>query len=585
MKKKITARVNISLLLSFVLISTLCSTRAFGVYKKINPPPDVDKSAHGHTGTNTCWLATAANMLAGAGYGTGSTVQARADNIYTQLTAHYGTGPTGWTDTAISWWLQSSHNTWTSNQYTVTTVYGNKSPKYPWADPNGAQFIGNELRRCQYVGLSESWPSSTGIGTGGHAIAVWGDDGDANMLITNPNEVIVSDSDSDVGGDLQTYTYDSYTNPNPGGINEGNGWYIDYSSNHPYIKHIITLCPPGPSGGGSDDDDPQPDPADPNDPNSKTTQKVTGSYKIHQDNNSVDATDLHFLVGTDVNILGYNITVDWNSGNEPNISIVDNPYDPAKSKWLKFDWDFSDNPMPYCTWITITVELVLPRYNLIVFEKVYFTYPSSPSIAQANVDTEIRSSLIDPASEPNSRDSNTPNICGGYVVAAFDLYEDPGGLQPVGNYRMLHEYDYFEDPELHDFILQRTPSEPTLPYTVHVGNFRFGHSYGKLDTDALWQFDQWLPSEDVPIMPFDPGVPIVINLNWEGLLPYPPGEDYIPPAEPTNCGDPGTIYLPEDLNFDCYVDFRDFTLMANVWLNCTDPNNIACGGGGVIVSN
>ena len=40
MKKKIAARVNISLLLSFVLISGLYSTRAFGVYKKNNSPPE-----------------------------------------------------------------------------------------------------------------------------------------------------------------------------------------------------------------------------------------------------------------------------------------------------------------------------------------------------------------------------------------------------------------------------------------------------------------------------------------------------------------------------------------------------------------
>ncbi len=92
MKKKTTARVNISLLLSFVRISTLCSIRVFGIHKKINPPPDVDKIAHhGSNSPNTYWLATAANMPAGAEYETGSTVQARVCNIYTQLVNHYGT--------------------------------------------------------------------------------------------------------------------------------------------------------------------------------------------------------------------------------------------------------------------------------------------------------------------------------------------------------------------------------------------------------------------------------------------------------------------------------------------------------------
>ena len=101
---------------------------------KMDPPPDVDKATHGHVGSPTCWLATAANMLAGAGYGNGTTVQQRADSIYTQLVANYGTTNSGWTDTALSWWLTSANNTWPDNPYTVVTVSGNKSPKAPWAN-------------------------------------------------------------------------------------------------------------------------------------------------------------------------------------------------------------------------------------------------------------------------------------------------------------------------------------------------------------------------------------------------------------------------------------------------------------------
>lgn len=67
-------------------------------YMKMNQPPDVDKAFL--AGNNSCWQATAASMLAGAGYGDGATVQARADDIYGELIGHYGTGPTGWTDTA-----------------------------------------------------------------------------------------------------------------------------------------------------------------------------------------------------------------------------------------------------------------------------------------------------------------------------------------------------------------------------------------------------------------------------------------------------------------------------------------------------
>jgi hypothetical protein len=58
-------------------------------YMKLNPPPDVDKEFI----NNSCWLAAAANMLAGAdyGYSSGQTdVQLRAEYIYGQLVGEFG---------------------------------------------------------------------------------------------------------------------------------------------------------------------------------------------------------------------------------------------------------------------------------------------------------------------------------------------------------------------------------------------------------------------------------------------------------------------------------------------------------------
>lgn len=98
------------LVIGLIVLVTSC------VYMKMNPPPDADKAFL--AGNNSCYLATAANMLAGAGYGTGTTVQARADNIYGDLTAQFGTANGGWTDSAVTWWLGSTHNTWTTNPYT-----------------------------------------------------------------------------------------------------------------------------------------------------------------------------------------------------------------------------------------------------------------------------------------------------------------------------------------------------------------------------------------------------------------------------------------------------------------------------------
>ncbi|MCD4831145.1 MAG: hypothetical protein K8R02_04970 [Anaerohalosphaeraceae bacterium] len=40
------------------------------------------------------------------------------------------------------------------------------------------------------------------------------------------------------------------------------------------------------------------------------------------------------------------------------------------------------------------------------------------------------------------------------------------------------------------------------------------------------------------------------------------------------CGDWG--YSSSDINEDCYVDFKDFAILAGEWLDCTDPNNSSC---------
>lgn len=168
-------------------------------YRKINPPADADKP--GGVGTdNSCYMATASNMLAGAGYGTGANLQARADDIYADMIAQFGILNGGWTDVALSWWLGSANNIWPTNPYQLVTVYGNKSPKNPWAEPDGPMFYGNELRRCCLTGLSISWPvAGATIGSGGHAITDWGDSGNNATLTTNPSLVVVTDSDTDSG--------------------------------------------------------------------------------------------------------------------------------------------------------------------------------------------------------------------------------------------------------------------------------------------------------------------------------------------------------------------------------------------------
>lgn len=493
-------------LFPFVILAFLCvSCTCIPVYMKMNPPPDVDKAFLSNPALpsdNSCWLATAANMLAGAGYGSGNTVQDRADEIYGELVAEFGTADGGWTDTALDWWIDSDNNTWPNNPYTVVTTDGNKWPKYPWAEPNGARDIGNYLRDCDFVGLSISWPTNAVdalgnpvIGIGGHAITCWGDDsGDATLTI-NPTRVRVVDSDTDTGGDVQSYTYDAYTNPNPGWDNEGNGWYFNYSANHTYIKHIIALSPTEyPSGG-------------------KMTQEVVGSYSIHQ-SQETEATDLHYEVGTDVDILSYKTTIDWPTESLPSITESE-----PQRRLLTVDWDLSDKPVPYCSWVTITTEFILPRWNAIAYDDVHFTYPKIvKAVAAPSLRWEMETPMID---NPTS----IPNVTGGYVVGSFDIVNPnlPSAQGIVGRYRFVHEYSFDQSPEYHLFKL-------TGEMGYYVTNFRFGHSYGLLDTESLWEFKNWMT--EIPEKPYPlEDRPIEIRIDWTGRLPYPEGDATCPTGD------------------------------------------------------
>jgi len=527
----------VSLCMAVLMLSLPISVMAD--WTKVDPPPDVDKSFH-HPGTPppTCWLATAANMLAAAGYGQGKTMQERADDIYTDLTAHYGTGSGGWTDTAISWWLSSANNTQPGNPYKTVTVYGNKSPRYPWSNANGARFIGNELRRCQFVGLSISWPTcGSSIGTGGHAITCWGDSGGAGTLTGNPSQVIVTDSDRDTGGDVQKYTYDNYTNPNPSGCDEGNGWYFNYNANHPYIKHIITFCPTD------------------NPTDTTLTQKVIGSYRIHQ-SSRISATDLHYKVGTDTNILTYKTSINYTADGPP--EIEENADPPSE---LTVDWYFKERPVPYCTWITITTEFVLPYWNGIYYRDVYFTYPDL-ILPFPWFRWYMETPVLD-LPKP------IPNITGGYVIGAFDLVSTEASQQQqgpavIGEYRFVHEYDYLQDPEHHFFELMGHPEQAYQGY--YATNLRFGHAYGLLEGEELWCFQNWLTRKP-DFYPLDIGEPIMVELDWDGQLPYPEGEIYQGEYKPPEC----TEFLPQDFNKDCCVDFYDLAIFAEAWLRCTYP--------------
>jgi hypothetical protein len=505
MKKK-----NFNLTLPVISILLILLLVGCNRYLKMNPPADVDKSLPHPPGTldNSCWMATAANMLAGAGYGNGTNVQQRADDIYGDMAAHYGILDRGWPQAALQWWLGSANNTWTNNPYTLVSYHGNTS-MYPWNNSDIPLFIGNELRKCHFLGLAFSWPTDAVdgagrpiIGLGGHATTPWGDSYWDEEITLNPFDLYMTDSDRDIGGDLRRYNYDSYSNPNPGGPNEGNGCYFSYDNNHPYIRGIISL-------------EPVDDVTD-----NRQTQLVVGSYRIHQ-GERISATDLHYTVGTDVNILSYKTKLDWTYSFTP--TITENS--PVRNS-LEVDWDLTSKPVGRCNYITITTEFVLPGWNAIYYRNVHFTYPIAIIPKIPNVAWRIETPFVD---SPDT----IQDITGGYVIGSFEIInQDPEDeMEILAEYRFIHQYNYNQVPESHRFQLLKAEG-------LVIRNLKIGHTYSRLDMQSLWSFNDWMTVEeeekDVSTNGYN------LDIDWSGKLPYPKGIDvkdviqYIRDEKPTH---------------------------------------------------
>jgi len=422
------------------------------------PASDVDKertvNGEGNDGLvagvvaspdNSCWLAASSNMLAGAGYGNGSTFQERADDIYLDMLIWqfsqdpldiHGTRDGGWMDNALTWWLGSANNIWPSNPYTVVAVHGNTDCT-PWSNANGARNIGNWLRDYKSVSLGIRWPAAGAGCDGGHAVTPWGDDGPLHAMGANPDEIIMADSDRDNGGDFQTYVYDDFTNPNPGGANEGNGWYFNFSANHAYIVQAVTLTPTD----------------NPVDPADGPTQKCVGSYKINQDDLE-SATDLHYTVWTDYDILGYHTEIDWNTANDPPDINESNTHVPSLTRSdIHADWDLSDNPVPYSTDVTITTEFILQGWNGVWYDDVYFTYPGAEDTKylqppyDSSMGTDIRvddSDGIDRLLADDFQCVQTGPITKIYLWGSW--LNDPGTGAAPGDVEKFHLSIYSDDP-------------------------------------------------------------------------------------------------------------------------------------------
>jgi len=243
----------------------------FDVYKYSTdgtPIPDVDKAFHGDTGSNSCWQATAANILGAAGYGIGAgamaTAQQRADWVYTQLTNDLGTANLGCAHKGINYWLYTYGKNPASPEFMPGNTYTDVT--FRMGVPIGlADYVagGNveynwlldELARCQYVGVGFDDPAHCMTLVGGN---YWNNPNgrpDGNKSVWHDSDGAIPGSPGPGGGDNpDTVTHpvpigawvddDVYTNAplNP----PGTMWWTlnDYwSGPTAHADYYVTLCP------------------------------------------------------------------------------------------------------------------------------------------------------------------------------------------------------------------------------------------------------------------------------------------------------------------------------------------------------
>lgn len=199
-------------------------SEARGDWKSFAIPTDVSKSGTApYLGDNSGWLATAANMLGGAGYGRGRTDAVRAANIYQNLvTWNGGTATTGSVKSAMDWWLGSSNNIWKGNPYTATQVDSGVG-----SNANGLGQMGNRLRGGAFVSLEIA-------GSANHALTLWGDDGSAGNFApgANPSRLFLSDSNDATTG---FYTSD------PSWDSHNSRWTLPYANGMATLANANTL--------------------------------------------------------------------------------------------------------------------------------------------------------------------------------------------------------------------------------------------------------------------------------------------------------------------------------------------------------
>lgn len=140
------------LLLTGLWLALASAASAYDVYKP--NVPDLDKPV---PADNSCWLASAANLLGGTGWG-------NTNQIYNTLKGHFDNAP-GWSSVAINWWIYTQglnpgspdFNPNPANYLDVTII----APVGGLTAANYDSLLNNELSRCQFVNVGFEIPGAS----------------------------------------------------------------------------------------------------------------------------------------------------------------------------------------------------------------------------------------------------------------------------------------------------------------------------------------------------------------------------------------------------------------------------------------
>jgi hypothetical protein len=161
----------------------------------------------------------------------------------------------------------------------------------------------------------------------------------------------------------------------------------------------------------------------------------------------------------------------------------------------------------------VTLEYLCAPSPRLAAKELMMTHGEAGIPSWPAVDLDLRVETVNTSERALKKD-----FTGGYLIGAMEvLYpdlENPGQdlVIPV---RFEIQYPFNKNPEYH--IVHFSASPGALART-----FRFGHSYGWIGPDSLWDFNDWTTYRD-STMRIDGTAQVVID--WRGLFPYPKGED------------------------------------------------------------